>query len=217
MLLKRSIWHLKGIGIYAWVPVVVLYLITPFLIYVQYKIGERIGDGHGALYSGIIKQCQHLYPLFSVWCMIFVMHEYIEGEGNELLYIQNKIKFIEVGILYVYYMLLMLPAFFIYCYLFHEMIWLYLKLAVICFFYMAFTYFLTYLTKSTVITFMAALIYTMIALFANYMKLSGLSYYSTILYTGSKLLQELLPFFIWSILFFAAGLYCNHFLMKWNS
>ena len=82
--------HLKSIRFLAFVPFIAVNIIYPLLVYNAYL---AFGIDSPLFLSAIISNACAVFPFFSVWSVIFVLREYAESDGNELLYaIKHKCK-----------------------------------------------------------------------------------------------------------------------------
>ena len=156
--LKRMVYHLKSIGVLFFIPLAIVDIIIPtlnYLEYTKYGVGEY-------LYINILQYSQWFIPFFSVWWIIFVLREYIESDGNEVLYVHSdRSKLPDVLFLFIAYVLNIAILFSIYTVLLPHMKYEFYKILSICVFYLGMVYFLSFLTKSTTITLMAALLYAL--------------------------------------------------------
>lgn len=164
LFIQRLYLHLKNMGGLVWVPVAVLDLLYPTLIYLSYR---SIGLDEYLMMS--IQNISYTYlPFFSVWYVIFALHEYIESDGNELLYVcKQKIRFADVAVLFVLYMINVTLYFVFFSFIF-EGIWLaWLMLLCVCFMYFGMAYLLLYASGSVTMSIMVLLIYTLIAVIGS--------------------------------------------------
>lgn len=154
----RMIYHLKSIGLLFFVPLVIIDILIPTLNimeYSKYGIGEE-------LYIHILQYSQWFFPFFSAWWVLFVLREYIESDGNELLYVHaDRCKLKDILCLFVLYIFNIAILFSIYATLFPNMKYEFLKILSVCIFYLGITYFFTYLTKSITITLLILIFFTL--------------------------------------------------------
>lgn len=90
MLLKKSLKQIKIISssqkIPTIIPLVIYYVVLPFLNYLDYR---KNGIDY-ALYGNIILYALLALPLFSTWNGLLNIKGYIEDDGKELLYVNDK-------------------------------------------------------------------------------------------------------------------------------
>lgn len=68
--------HLRSLGGLFWIPPAVINGVMPLL---SLAVLRR--------YAEILQYTLWLFPFFSVWWSLFIMREYVESEGNEVLYL----------------------------------------------------------------------------------------------------------------------------------
>ena len=109
--LRISFAGIKAQHIFAFVPVVVAYVLIPLLNLLFLK-KYGVGDD---LYISIICFTQLLLPFFSVWWVFFMMREYVEGAGSELLYVCDKNgQIITVVMTWLIYIIMLVPLYTVY-------------------------------------------------------------------------------------------------------
>lgn len=152
------IYHLKSIGLLFFVPLVIIDILIPTLNimeYSKYGIGEE-------LYIHILQYSQWFFPFFSAWWVLFVLREYIESDGNELLYVHaDRCKLKDILCLFILYIFNITILYSMYNVLFSDMKYEFLKILSVCIFYLGITYFFTYLTKSITITLLILIFFTL--------------------------------------------------------
>lgn len=190
----NSFYQLKGIGCFAWLPFIVLYLIMPLSHYVVYCFYQDIDE----LYQQIITDCQLYYPLISVWYVLFVLYHYVEEQGNEILYIEKKSKLLSIMFLYLAYILIMLPLFIIYTQFFSDLWWLYLKICVVSLLYVAIVYATSFLSKKIVVGVVVVLLYTLMTIMEYITDKNNMGYYSGNLRVQTECVKEVAPIFIYA-------------------
>lgn len=222
MYLKRNIilytcriyLYLKSIGLLFWVPILIFNLLVPFLnylMYSKYAVSEE-------LYIAILKNCLWYYPFFSNWWSLFLMKEYLETDGNELLFVySNKIKLVDVTSVFLLSIFNILLWFIPYTMLFPMMKYELLRVLTMCFLYFSFSYFLTFLSKSILIPLMILLLYNLGAvLYAGTKANIPIFYISYEKFTWILYLNKYLHFFISSVIFCSVGTILNKKMSYYN-
>jgi hypothetical protein len=203
--IAKSYYQIKGIGYLAWVPVVVLYIILPATNYAVYSYGHSVDE----LYINILENSQYICPLFSVWYVLFVLYHFIEQPGCDVLYVNRINKLPDLIFPYLFYILLMLPLFFLYGGIFPEIWWLYLKLCIVNLLYLAAVYAASYLFKTIIPAIVLVLLYSVFVFFEGTNETSSLTYFSGQIHRGTNMLIELIPVFVMLAVFFVAGVFAN--------
>lgn len=209
--MRNIYFQLKGIGLFVFIPIIGLYLLIPTVNYIVFWFYHD----WDLLYDSILKECQYFIPLLSVWWSFFLLEHYVEEPGHELLYIDRRNKWFTLFLLYIGYLILMLPLFFVYTGLFPELWWLFLKLGIINLLYLAIAYATAFLTGKIVISVLGLLLYS-IYVIAEESNFLGISYYNSLILTNGEFLHEMQGFVIATIIFFIAGVIGNHMFPERN-
>ena len=109
--LRISFVGIKAQHIFAIAPVAVAYVLTPLINLLFLK---KYGVGYD-LYISIICFTQLFLPFFSMWWVFFMLREYIEGAGSELLYVCDKNGQIIVTVMtWLIYIVMLIPLYIVY-------------------------------------------------------------------------------------------------------
>lgn len=208
--IKIIYYQLKGISLFVWLPFIVLYVVLPISHVRLYHIcGNPI-----IVYYSIIEDMEFIVPLLSVWYVIFVLHHLVEQKGYELLYLEDKIKWKEMLLVYALFAVMLFVVFWGYTYFFPQLWLLYLKLLVVDLVYTCFTYASTYVTRKIILAIVCVLLYTSLSMFGNS------DIFGLILYTNTEVCWDkiycgqLLVYLFVSIIFAVIGVYANHRFAK---
>lgn len=156
---RRIFLQLKNLRFFLLAPPVALFVVPPLILIplIQNK------SAFESVYGLILQYSQTVLPLFSVWWIIFVSREYVESDGNELLYVfRPRTLFREYLILFALYMLLLLSLFLFLSVIFPYIIPEYIRIFCICAMFFGITYSILYITGSMPLTFMIILVYSLI-------------------------------------------------------
>ncbi|WDV47083.1 ABC transporter permease [Clostridiaceae bacterium M8S5] len=200
---------LKNLRYYYFVPVTILYVFLPILDFGIICMNKGIENS----YFMVFRENEKFIPLFSIWWIIFAFREYIEGQGNELLYCFDKkikIKIFDIFILFLWYIIHVGILFIGYSFLW-DSIWVeFLKTFIQCFFFVSATYMLIYTIKSTTISFMFLLLYELVVMYID----SKFAEYISIFEYGfgeafSNVLSKYIVIITVSVFFLIIGVYKN--------
>lgn len=211
-LVRNMYFQLKGIGIFVLVPLIGLYFLIPLSNWLTYQFYRDVD----ILYMSILKECQFYIPLLSVWYLLFLLEHLVEEPGHELLYVGGWNKLPQLLLPYGGFLVLMLPLFAVYTWLFPNLWWLYLKLAVIQFLYLAAVYMLAYSSGKIVFCVMGVLCYTIYVIMGDTMGIGVFSYLRLQQAEGLALLMELKGFLAAGGLLLGAGLIWNYYFPERN-
>ncbi|NYB75549.1 ABC transporter permease [Sedimentibacter hydroxybenzoicus DSM 7310] len=198
----------KNLKTYFYVPIFIIYLFIPVL-----SIGMVKMYGVENSKIMIFKEVEKFIPIISMWWTTFIFREYIEGDGNELLYCINKtgkIKSFQIFIIFLCYVLHVGILFLVGNIFWDNILFEFIKTVVQCFFFTSAIYVLIYTLKSTTISFMILLIYALFSLFIN----SKISQVISIFGNGDILIMNIISTKSLKILFvstilFIIGVYKN--------
>lgn len=199
--------HLKSIRFLVFVPLVAINVLYPLLVYNAYL---TFGINSPYFIAEIISGACAVFPFFSVWSVIFVLREYVESDGNELLYsISGKCKLGVSAAVFAVFMLNGLLWFAgLACFVYSYLIFDFIKVACACFMFFGFTYFLIYLTSSVVLTLMVDLFYAFAAIISDF-RYSFVFFISGDLLNFKVFTEICLPQLIAGTVFIAAGVVLN--------
>ncbi len=174
MRLKRYINHisliqltLKGIGFLYIVPVVFLFLVLPFLTYLDFAKGYSSEQCYFSTYIMLQIFC----PFFAVWWTLFGFREYVEdveGRCRELLLVYKKSLIVELLLVFVFYFLNICVLFGLYYIILNFNYFKYIFI----FFVQAFTFFsisfsISIILKNIAIPFIISVCYEIFCMTAN--------------------------------------------------
>ncbi len=160
--LTRTYLHLKNLKFLFFVPLLIMNALIPMLnyaVYKQYGVGDR-------LYTNILEYSQWLMPFASVWWSLFALRDYLEGDGNELLYVnRHSNKFVDIFILFFISILDIAIVFSVYAIQIPQMKFEYIRILSICFLYFGIVYFVSFLTKSTTLSTLTVVLYMIVNIY----------------------------------------------------
>ncbi len=158
---QRVFYHLRSIRMLVFIPLFAFNILIPVLNYASYS-----NYGISELFElELRKFALILMPFFSVFWVIFVLREYIEGEGNEILLVYGrKIKFKDTFQIMLVSFFNISLIFAVYLLIYPRMLNLYLWIFILCVYFHGIVYLLSFLTSSTTITLMISLLVS----FVNY-------------------------------------------------
>lgn len=155
---QRIILMLKSTKALFFVPVVITNVFIPFLNFVSYR-ANGISD---ELYNNIIQFSQIFIPFLSVWWVVFILRDFIDSDGNEMLYVNKKwsllLDFIAIFFVYIIDVIIL---YIFYIGFFPNMKYELIKLLSICIFYFGLMFFASRLTNSITITLFILTFYLM--------------------------------------------------------
>lgn len=201
----KTYYQIKGIGIFCWVPVLILYIFIPCWSCSVYAGFQDIEE----VYTFFVETSQYMCPVFSVWLPFFVLYHLIEQPGCEVLYVDKIYKCSELLVPYILYTILMLPLFGVYSWMFPNLWWLYLKLCVVNLLYLGIVYAFSYLFGQIIPGIIVVLLYSVLAFMEGSKNTGVFSYFSSVVNTGGKLIKELLPILVVSAILFLIGIMAN--------
>lgn len=198
-------YQIKGVGWFAFVPIIVLYILVPLVNYSSFLYFHDMD----ILYSNIIQTTQFLCPLCSVWYVLFILYHYVEQQGCEILYVGHKYILGNLSVVYCFSVLLLLPLFGVYYSMYSDMWWLYGKIVIVDLLYMLIAYAAAYWSGKIVISIVVLLCYSIFVVMSDMSEVKGIIYYSPHIKVGLQLFQELKEIILLEIILVIAGLMGN--------
>lgn len=155
---------LKGMGILYIVPVVFLFLVLPFLTYLDFAKGYSPEQCYFSTYIMLQIFC----PFFAVWWTLFGFREYVEGRIRELLLVYKKSLIVELFLVFVFYFLHICVLLGLYCIILNFNYFNYIFI----FFVQAFAFFsisfsISIILKNIAISFIISVCYEIFCMTAN--------------------------------------------------
>ncbi len=194
-------YRIKGIGIFAWVPVFVLYIFIPLANYAAYQYSGNID----MLYSNIVDVCRYLIPICSVWHAVFILYHFTEERGNEVLYISSKEKLADMAAPYALFLILLLPLFAVYISMFSELRFFLIQLLAINLFYLSFVYAAAFAAHTISVSVIGVLLYTIFDMMVHGNDNDAGIYFEAVYQTGIFIRTQVLPYVLAAIVLFVLG------------
>ena len=208
--LNRTFFQLKSIGLWAFVPFATFSVLFPALLLLSTK--NAINPLESARNLSMI-----LLPPMTVWLPVFVWREFIESDGNELLFLYGRrIKLWDGLRLWVLALINLALVQVFSLHFFPELALLSLWMLLTSLFYFALAYFISFTAKSTAITLMACLLYHFANLAFPAEHPTPLLFYSAGGYAFEEFWVTYLPMCVLSALFLALGVVMNRRMVKYR-
>lgn len=209
--LTNGYFRIKGMGIFALIPVLILYIFIPLINYAVYRYFENLD----MLYDNVITVGKCLIPICSVWYILFILYHFIEEPGNEVLYIGKKGKLGELVFPYMVYLVMILPLFFVYTHFFPELWFFFLQLSMINFAYLSFAYCAAFLTNTILVSAVGILVYTIWDCMLNN-NAQIFIYKEAVENVGQFMKVIILPYIIVAFCFCVVGMIGNYYKLKYK-
>lgn len=150
--------NLKNLKNLFFVPLLVLFAFIPILNISSIVICNSVKDA----YPLVIKSAQMLISVFSIIWNSFILKEYVEGDGSEILYIYQTKIFILFNTVINYFIFVFFVSllFFVYSFFWQNILVEFIKICVICLFYNSILFCLIHSLKSTSIPIMLIILYS---------------------------------------------------------
>lgn len=204
--LRNTYFQLKGAGLFVFVPIIIMYVFVPLTNYMCWQFYKDTD----LLYLSVLRELQFCFPISSVWNTFFLLEHYVEESGHDLLYIGKRNKFGGLLLVYVIFMIIMVPLFVVYTRIFPDLWWLYLKLGIVSMFFLSMIYLAAFVSGKIVLSVISALSYTIYVIAEISVGMMDISYYAVQVSHGWNLLHEMQGMIIVTILLLAAGCFFNH-------
>lgn len=187
---QRILLIFKSMGVTAFVPPLVVLLVMPSLNYLSYR-SEGVSE---SFYYSITQIAQALIPLFCSWWTIFMMRNFVEVQGKEVLYVNRyKNSVLDATLIFGLFCLMISLPYAVYMLLFPGMKLEFIKMLMICFFIFGVTFFLAGLTGSMPAMILVNIFLVLINFLVGSYNSKFPIYYSLEVVTTSALLTHYLP------------------------
>lgn len=208
-LFKRAFYNLRSIKFMFWLPVLVLNVFIPIINYIDYK--KYASTLPLKEFEGILQYYIFLLvPFLCVWWVIFILREYVETDGCEILYVcRARNKFPEVFVAFALFMADVSLLYIGYMKIVPDMKYSYFAILCTCMFVFGITYFLMFATKMTAISLMVNLIYVIAGKMFVKQKMIFPLYFSPNPIREKQVLEFYLPLALVGCLFVFFGYLCN--------
>lgn len=212
MLFRRLFLYFKNMKWMVLIPLIMADVLVPILAYFSYIV-EDIDFVTVVMLSSYI-----LIPLSSCIWSLFILKEYVEGKGNELLYVgKNKVKLLDCLIPFLLFFVTIIIQFSFYIKIDNVFKFEIIRMFFVCFLYFSLTYCFAFLTKSIPLTLMALIIYDVLnVVFGLRMKNAFLIYYSVNPFNQTVFYSQILAIFLLSLALLGAGILLNKHISKFN-
>ena len=210
--LKNGYFRMKGMGIFALVPIIILYVCIPLINYAAYQYFEN----PDVLYDNVITMGRYMIPICSVWYILFTLYHFIEEPGNEMLYLEKKGKLIDLVFPYFAYEVLLLPLFLIYTQFFPELWFFFLQLCMIDLTLLAFCYCTAFLANTISVGAIGVLVYMVFDWMMNNNNSRIFIYKEAAETPGLFMKGEILPYLLVTFCFCVVGMIGNRYTVKYK-
>ena len=213
MIWRRVFLQLKGLRVFASVPPIVLFVVLPALFIPVLEIFGPSEDTYR-----ILLQCiQTIMPFFSIWWIILISREYIENDGNELLFtFKPKTLWREYLIIFIFYLILAFFAFLIISFYYPAIWWEYVRFFCVASMFFGGAYALMYVTGSVALTFLVIMVLIIINMTVPVQQPNPIHYICLLPFDRSIFLTVCLPQFIIAVILFIIGVISNSRFKKYR-
>lgn len=155
--IRRVYYETKNAYAIFFLCVAVINVLVPLIVYFSW----RKNGTSSTLYHDILQYTQLFLPLFSVMCVPFVLREFVEADGNELLYVcRSRLNLMDAGLITLVFAA---DTSAVYAGLnrLQPGLWDdWLRLMCVCILYFGMAYFLVFLTRGVTVTLLVLIGYT---------------------------------------------------------
>ena len=152
---KITYLDLKNLGKYYFLPIIIMFIVVPTLLILKYLAVKDIK----ILTTDMIAYTELFSAISSIWWIMMISRQYIEVDGNEILYVYKKMRFGQVLILFLWYIVNISILFLGYSFFFENILSEYIKILIQSLFFISISYMLVYTFKLVSIRMMIILGY----------------------------------------------------------
>ena len=173
---ERLILYFRAMRYLSFIPLLILFLFLPLLavFFVMRENDVMVAAGYLIVYGQIV------VPFFSVWWLIFGFHDYVEGDGAELLIMRRKSFLLpDAWILLFLYLVSTFIVYLAFSFFLPYMLLEFCRLAMISVLFFGLASFVLCLSRQLTATFMLVLLYTLFntSMLQRDMSIVNLPYY----------------------------------------
>jgi len=188
-----------------YVPFLFNYILIPLLFFLTYR---KYGMGDQAR-NIIVSFSQYFTSILVCWWIFPALIKYIDTEGNEIFYIQKRMKWKEVFNFFLFYVFSNTMPFIIYCWFFHDM-WLeWIRIFIEIMLFASMSYCLAFVFNHIAFAIAAVMTYAFSSVFFTELKTSIWIYYGMNTMTLESLKSKYLILFGSAIVLFFIGIVVN--------
>lgn len=161
--MRRLYLEVKSLRFYYFVPLVVLFILVPLTVIASLK-------QYGPSFSNFTVICQLYIPCFAPWWSLFVLKDYLNSPGKELLFVYKQSRDSLLGktvILWVLYVLHILVVFLVASFIYNFVWFLFIAVIIQSIFLTALAYFLAILLQNTFVPLITNFTYSLIFMLAG--------------------------------------------------
>lgn len=190
---------LKNIGTLRFIPFIIINILVPLLILINLLNPKN-------LEANMLIITQYFLPFFSVWLSLFTMKEFIEADGKEIYYMAGRINILKEIIKFFIISLLNILIILAVSFIFVPVLVIEtIRIVCSCIFYFSLAYFVSMLSKSTSISLLILILYTLVNVILKSHIIRFPLYCSTNIISYNDILKVFLPLFIVSVILIALG------------
>lgn len=205
--------NIREQGLIFYVPFLFNYLLIPMIVFDTYK---KFGLDDQTRMT-VVKFSQYFTPVLVSWWIFFALIKYIDGEGNEIFYVQNRMKAKEVIVFYIVYIVSIMIPFLFYRMMFSGMELEWLRIAIESWIFAALTYFFSFFCKNIAVAMIPVVGYAFASVFLRGMQTSIFLYYEGYRVTPEMLLGKYMILLGIAFFLFLAGMFLNYKMERYTS
>ncbi len=199
------LFQLKSIRGLAVVPLIIIFVLIPLILVLTMKKYDEIVY----VEERFIILSQYFVPALSVWCIGFSFIDLIEGEGNEVYYINHRMKDNLILIWLALYLAVIGAGYLIASIWIENMALEYVRIAISCCFYVGIMYSFMYIFSSMTAAFLAVAIYWTESLFGSGINMGVLNCHVGLFATKELIIQHYSWIMVAAVVLYIAGYICN--------
>lgn len=211
--IRRTYYEVKNACAVFFLCVAVINVLVPLIVLMSW----RENGTSQMLYHDIMQYTQMFLPLFSVLCVPFVLREFVEADGNELLYVcKNRLNFSDAVMIYALFMADVAAVYALFNRLQPGLWDEWLRLMCACLFYFGAAYFLVFLTRGVTVTLLVLVGYTIANILIRTDTVRYPLYYIWNTDKTPSMTQLYLPLALTGLALLAAGVVLNWKKLRFN-
>lgn len=193
---------IKSIGIMRFVPLIAINVFALGLILLS-GFGRKMQE---ETMMDFLLVSQFFFPVFSVWWSVFILREFTDANGSELIYTICRRSLLAYILLPFLILLLNIAVILGICTAFCSIfIWEFIRIICVCVFYFGLIYSVSMFSRSTSVSLFSIIIYTLVCTVFRGEKPSFPLYMSQWIIDSDDIFKVCIPLLIFGIILVAAG------------
>lgn len=187
---------IKSMGFLFWIPILINDVLIPSVVYII-----KMSANHMCVLQGIYTLTQMFVPFLSIFWIVIHLSKYVDENGNEIFFIKNRIKLLEIIKLYILYIVINNIFFIWYYTISKELLLELIHLIIVSLLFVSAIYLLVFLFDNISLAIIPMFLYAISSITNLNSTLSKISFYEYMGMSMKQLKTKYIHFLIIGIIF----------------